>query len=1246
MFRSSALLLSLLFLLPRSLPASAQLVQAFMTKTVPASDCSVPPSATSFTATDSAAYLWFMVSGMNAGDTVGTAYYTPAGQYYADTSGDFVPVPSSGTYCFADNAFQIAGAAPAKLPGQWKVYIYYNGVQLGTVTFTITAAASCTYTLNPASASAIAAGGNGSFTVSAGTGCSWTATSSAAWLTTSSSGSGNGTVSYTAAANTAASSRTGTISAGGQTFTLTQAGASGGSSDTQLYTNYNSSACSLTGSSQFTLANAANVTRFGVWYNWAAGETGVSATVKQGTNTVFSGSLLRSSCDPYQTSWCNAEAPINAAWPAGAYTVAISPAHMCMNSGSSNQGFVYIYGTWQSTASCSYSLSSTSASPGASGGTGTVNVTAGAGCAWTAVSNAAWITITAGASGTGNGTVGYSVAANTGAARTGTVTIGGQAFTVNQAAGSGSNCNYFVQPLTQTIPAAGGTGIIVQVFTSQGCAWTAVSNAPWITIIAGASGSGNGAVSYTIPVNPGTSSRVGTVTIAGQTHTVTQLGSAATCNYTVTPGSWDLTAAGGEFAILVTTDASCSWTAASGAGWIATSSQNGTGTTRAYFTAQANSSSAARSATLTVAGQTVTVNQAAGGAPCGYTAGPTTWNLAAAATSGAVVLSTGANCSWSASSTVPWIAIASPSSGTGTATISFSAQANTTPSPRTGILAVAGQAVTLVQAAAPPPTPAGAPAISDGGLVNAASNRAGTLARGSFFTIYGANLGPAQPSQATSYPIPDTMGGIVVNISQGSATKRAYLHFVSATQVNAIVPSAAPLGDVQIAVTYNGATSASATATVVDSNFGAFSAAGGIGPGIIQNYVSASVQPLNMPSMPAKPGQIAILWGTGLGPISQADNQPPAGGSMSVPVSVEVGGKSAKILYSGRAPSFAAVDNVYFEVPADAPLGCSVPVRVKAGDNYGNTVRMAISAAGDACQDTANPFSGMTTTGATSGSIVLVRAALAGQLQFGQPAVDTTFDLGLAMFTETSAGGALGFSAALNLPPLGACTSNTKTLDFTSLFGGSVYSTDASVKRELDAGTDLKIAGPNGSSTLHHMNTTSNTGPYLAVLGGTVPMSGAPSMPPFLEAGALTVTGTGGKDVGAFTASLTMPASVTWTNKSAIGTVDRTVPLNLTWTGGDPAETVVIAGVVSDSKSKKSGGFACLVAASAGQFTVPASILADLPPTRPLTGTDDTLGAIALGVLPLTNLPRFGASGLTSGYGIAGSISVKTVQVK
>ena len=83
---------------------------------------------------------------------------------------------------------------------------------------------------------------------------------------------------------------------------------------------------------------------------------------------------------------------------------------------------------------CSYEVSPGQASHGAGAGTGTVTVTAPHQCKWVAVSSDPWITITGGTSGTGDGTVTYTVTANITPVRTGTLTIAGIPFTVTQAA--------------------------------------------------------------------------------------------------------------------------------------------------------------------------------------------------------------------------------------------------------------------------------------------------------------------------------------------------------------------------------------------------------------------------------------------------------------------------------------------------------------------------------------------------------------------------------------------------------------------------------------------------------------------------------------------------------------------------------------------------------------------------------------------------------------------------------------------
>ena len=84
-------------------------------------------------------------------------------------------------------------------------------------------------------------------------------------------------------------------------------------------------------------------------------------------------------------------------------------------------------------AGCSWTLDPTAASVGSGAGTGTVGVATRADCFWAAVSNDAWITVTGTASGWGDGAVSYSVALNSGPARTGTITIADQTFTVSQA---------------------------------------------------------------------------------------------------------------------------------------------------------------------------------------------------------------------------------------------------------------------------------------------------------------------------------------------------------------------------------------------------------------------------------------------------------------------------------------------------------------------------------------------------------------------------------------------------------------------------------------------------------------------------------------------------------------------------------------------------------------------------------------------------------------------------------------------
>jgi sugar lactone lactonase YvrE len=115
--------------------------------------------------------------------------------------------------------------------------------------------------------------------------------------------------------------------------------------------------------------------------------------------------------------------------------------------GARNSAGANVSGTWSFTTSCALALNPSSATVGMGASTGTVPVNGFGMCSWTALSNAPWITVTSGASGFAVGTVGYSVAANNGPQRVGTLTIAGQTFTVTQAMSPLASQNYLISTL-------------------------------------------------------------------------------------------------------------------------------------------------------------------------------------------------------------------------------------------------------------------------------------------------------------------------------------------------------------------------------------------------------------------------------------------------------------------------------------------------------------------------------------------------------------------------------------------------------------------------------------------------------------------------------------------------------------------------------------------------------------------------------------------------------------------------------
>jgi hypothetical protein len=428
----------------------------------------------------------------------------------------------------------------------------------------------CQVTVSTADATIAAAGGTTTVSIAAEPECAWTASTDATWITNLAppSGQGNSAVQVSAAPNADPVTRRGMVHIAATDVQITQAAAP----------------CVF------------NVTPLSRDVGATGGTTSVSIT---------------------GNSACGWTAASTVSWiriTSGASGTGNGTATMTVdaNTGPARDGVVTVAGqnvtvSQSAPLPCTYSLSPTTGSIGAAGGAGpAISVTTTGSCSWTAVSSDSWITILSGA-GTGNGSVTYNVASNTGAARSGSIAIAGDTFTLNQAAAVQTpTCTYSINPTSQSFPSVGGTGTVA-VTTTSGCAWTAaVNNANWITVTGGAAGTGNGTVSFRAAANIG-AARSATITIAGQTFTVSE---ALVCTYDINPTSSTVPLDGGNGTVQVTAPASCSWTAVSNFEWIkVTAGALGSGNGTVAYTAQPADEGKNRSGTITIATQTFTVNE-------------------------------------------------------------------------------------------------------------------------------------------------------------------------------------------------------------------------------------------------------------------------------------------------------------------------------------------------------------------------------------------------------------------------------------------------------------------------------------------------------------------------------------------------------------------------------------------------------------------------------------------------------------
>ncbi len=245
----------------------------------------------------------------------------------------------------------------------------------------------------------------------------------------------------------------------------------------------------------------------------------------------------------------------------------------------------------------------------------TISIVTTAGCSWTASSSAAFITAVGAATGSGNGTARFAVQSNTGDARQGTVSVAGRTLTVSQNAGTPETCDYVVTPVDAAAPEAGAEiTVAVTVTRGENCAWTAASHDAFITVKSGGDETGSGQAVLQVAANSG-AARTGSATVAGRTITIAQAGTQPSCAFTVAPLQVNApaTASSATITITMTQGQACPWTATvppQSAFVSLTGPASGAGDGSVGISIAANAGSA-RSGTLIVSGQTITIQQSA-----------------------------------------------------------------------------------------------------------------------------------------------------------------------------------------------------------------------------------------------------------------------------------------------------------------------------------------------------------------------------------------------------------------------------------------------------------------------------------------------------------------------------------------------------------------------------------------------------------------------------------------------------------
>jgi uncharacterized protein (TIGR03437 family) len=234
------------------------------------------------------------------------------------------------------------------------------------------------------------------------------------------------------------------------------------------------------------------------------------------------------------------------------------------------------------------------------------------------------------------------------------------------------------------------------------------------------------------------------------------------------------------------------------------------------------------------------------------------------------------------------------------------------------------------------------------GVVSAASFDA-VVSPNSWITIRGTDLAPAarvwSAADIADGKLPVVLDGVTVSVNG----KPAYVQYISPAQINALSPEDNSTGPIEVKVSVNGQSSDAAIVRMQNVapalftfNGTAVAAAHADGtlvgkPGLLDNAATS----------PAMPGEIIVLFGSGLGattPVIPAGQLTDRVAALADPLKITIGGVPAEAVFAGLVPPFAGLYQINVRIPDAATEGDQPVIVETGGAASASTARLAIGA--------------------------------------------------------------------------------------------------------------------------------------------------------------------------------------------------------------------------------------------------------------------------------------------------------------